>query len=651
MKKLCIFMCFALMLGLFSACKAPAKEELLPSVENTPEVSENPSPQVSEEPEVTPEPEETPLPEPDILDNKEPIDRKGVLSRVPNELVSSGTGQKILPFGEDILVWGPVSGSDGGPAVRLFVLGSSGSTLAEKVFDGMDLANVQVCSDKIALADFSDGEFLLLDSELEILSSVNTETEYCGIYSDPQAENIYVFTKEDGIRVIPLGDGEEYRLLENVSGLYASKENSHGVGFTCTDLDTQLAMSGILSFEKKQVQMVPFEGTFSSPEMVDDIWLAQVFGGSSEYCIGRAERPSRLYLERGSTATLLNENARIWVNTYTPDGFVISLYETDGRFISRCTLGKDAAGVYTSPVWSEKHGGYFFTVINSEGRDELLFWNISVNVVGKMLEMEPFEREQLTGSAVDRSLYERAHTIGESFGVDIRIADTCDTELTEYEMAQECSPEIITGALDAVESALSAYPEGFIDQLKFDVARHIELQLCGAISKKELPENISGFASFSGFMTRLDSRFIIVLDITSLGSLTQLLHHELAHVVHSKLMHDARLREDAVYSEDAWQALQPEGFVYAETYDEMPMEYFTDGYEDWFIDLYSRTFAKEDIARMLEYAASGQTWAFSSSPYKLAKLEYLCRCIRDAFDDTLWPEENLYEQTLTKAGN
>ncbi len=654
MRKLCIVLCLVLTLGVFSSCKAPAdNKQEMPDIQEQlrqPEESSG----VSEEPSTVPAPEVSKEPERNILDNKTPCESSTVLYNVFNEHVSGGISQKIFSYGENILVSGPVAGSDEGPAVKLYILSSeTGEALASRVFDGMDLAEVQVCGDKIALADWSDGEFVLLDSALEPVKTFTTGTEYCGFYADPKAETLYVFTNDEGIRVIPLDGGAETRLLENASGLYASKVNDYGVSFTYTDRVTQLAMSGFLSFEKNEAINVPFEGTFTASYMVGDIWLAPVFGESGVYCIGRAERPARLELEKQEktykTATLLCENSRILVTTYAVDECVLSLYESDGRFISSCSLGEGTSGVTGELLWSEKDSGYFFTVISPEGKDLLLFWDISLSTAGSDLEFSSFETDEPRGSAVDAALYDRAASVGERFDVSILIADTCDTALDEYEMEQECSADLIAAALDAVERALGAYPEGFIKQLKFDVARNIELQLCGTIKKKELPENVSGFSNFSGFMTRRDSRSVIVLDISGLASLEQLIHHELAHVIHGKLVHDAALREDALYSEDAWLALQPEGFVYADTYDEMPMEYFTDGYEAWFIDLYSRTFAKEDIARVLEYAASGQAWAFSSSEYKAAKLEYLCLCIRDAFDDTLWPEDNLFEQTLKMA--
>ena len=138
---------------------------------------------------------------------------------------------------------------------------------------------------------------------------------------------------------------------------------------------------------------------------------------------------------------------------------------------------------------------------------------------------------------------------------------------------------------------------------------------------------------------------MVVLDINRPGSLEQTIHHEIVHLIDNRLTFDAYLRPESNYSEENWAALNPVGFVYAGTYDEMPMHYFNDGYENYFLDIYSRTFAREDRARILEYAMIGADYVFST-PERLAKLDYLSRCIRECFDTTDWPARTPWEMPL-----
>ena len=170
--------------------------------------------------------------------------------------------------------------------------------------------------------------------------------------------------------------------------------------------------------------------------------------------------------------------------------------------------------------------------------------------------------------------------------------------------------------------------------------------MVGTLSKNLTEETYSGFTSFDAFVESQSGKTVLVADITKTSILEQTLYHEIMHLIDNKLAFDASLREDAIYSEETWQRLNPKGFVYAESYHNIPMEFYTDGYERYFIDIYSRTFAKEDRARIMEYAMMKSEWTFSSSPERLAKLEYLSKCIRDAFDTSGWPEYTVWEQML-----
>ena len=68
-----------------------------------------------------------------------------------------------------------------------------------------------------------------------------------------------------------------------------------------------------------------------------------------------------------------------------------------------------------------------------------------------------------------------------------------------------------------------------------------------------------------------------------------------------------------------------------------------------FVDGYATISPTEDRARVMEYAMieSGE-WTFRDSPVLQKKLDYYCRCIRDAFDTTGWKPTELWEQYLAK---
>ena len=92
--------------------------------------------------------------------------------------------------------------------------------------------------------------------------------------------------------------------------------------------------------------------------------------------------------------------------------------------------------------------------------------------------------------------------------------------------------------------------------------------------------------------------------------------------------------------------LLPEGFAYADSYDDVPADvkqYYSSGY---FAQDYACISASEDRATMIEKAMLGEAAVFEANPHLLPKLQYYCDCIRDSFDTAGWQEILPWEQLL-----
>ena len=135
----------------------------------------------------------------------------------------------------------------------------------------------------------------------------------------------------------------------------------------------------------------------------------------------------------------------------------------------------------------------------------------------------------------------------------------------------------------------------------------------------------------------------MVVDINS--RMPDTFYHEFSHIIDSRLAWDAAHRQDALFSEDEWRSLQPEGFTYSETYDTLPGGIQPEWYS-YFIDDYAMTNATEDRARILEYAMGDSATIFQNAPGLLKKLQYYCDCIRDCFDTAGWPQTTAWETPL-----
>ena len=198
-------------------------------------------------------------------------------------------------------------------------------------------------------------------------------------------------------------------------------------------------------------------------------------------------------------------------------------------------------------------------------------------------------------------------------------------------------PYFVREALNTLEQALSAYPDGFFRQLPYGNLLQIRIELVGALQGREdmdtHPTHIGGFAQ------SMNDHYLIVLDGTALQSET--VFHELSHIIDKRLAWDASLRNDALFSEDTWLSLQPSGFRYGESYIDIPAQ--VNG--DYFVSAYATSFPTEDRATLMALAMTDGA-ALQGKDGMIAKMRYYADCIRDCFDTTGWPETTLWESVL-----
>lgn len=610
-------LCLLLPMLLLTACKKPAANSDIPAQQEPP-VLDVPA-------------------EPSLLDGK--ILVEGALFSIENAYCQNGVQQELHLFGEQLLVFGPQYGEENKAQKHLALLDFSAGQVLHSL--PVDLsAQLQVCEDRIVLLKNQEGSATFLDPTLDTLG-----TTYVGYMDGTLAINtqgniLYCLRPQQGIFVKNMLEGGGKTILKNVANLYAGTRVENNLSVSYTDRYTQQQVSAILDLDAEKVLEIPFEGVFSAPQRAGDYWLCGLYGETGEYLLGTENRPYRLSLtEKYSAAFFLHNPDRILVKRQTDAGMELSLYELDGTFLSRITV----AGSPTNLLWWQ--GGYLFLATDETGRDRLMFWDLGVPVSGAPLTLTPAYQPPASGGAVSQSLYTRASVLGQAYGVQIRIAEQIDARYEEFTAQPELGETLIAQGLDALEQVLSQFPESFMPQLRYGTRQSVEIHLAGSIGRKNQPEQVSGFAGFAGFTEPRAAKTVIVLDLTRPGTLWQTFCHELAHVIEGKLAFDASIRQGTLYSVEAWRALNPSGFRYAETYDEMPTEYFTDGYDAYFMDLYSRTYQKEDQARILEHAMAQNTWMFST-PERKAKLQYLCKCIRDSFHTEDWPEVTFWELAL-----
>ena len=324
----------------------------------------------------------------------------------------------------------------------------------------------------------------------------------------------------------------------------------------------------------------------------------------------------------------------------------LTLYDADGTFLSETPLTVNGTDAYLESdfYWSEQYGGYFFTVSDTEGSINLLFWDLSAEMSGEDLTMTAFSGTEAVspGTSADPSLYERAAALSEKYGIEIRIADQCETVYPDFETYPVSDFDAVSSALDVLDFALSRYPEGFFRQLRYGHFRSAQFNLVGGLTARN---GFGGDLSYAAFTIEGEGCLQVVADISMTGPDTY--YHEISHMIDRKLAFDAFCREGALFSEERWLALCPSDFAYREEYGSPETSIWGTSLENYFIDDYACIRATEDRARILEYAMGGYDWPFEAAPLR-AKLQYYCACIRDGFDTTGWPAVLPWEEPLKK---
>ena len=252
----------------------------------------------------------------------------------------------------------------------------------------------------------------------------------------------------------------------------------------------------------------------------------------------------------------------------------------------------------------------------------------------------------LNGLPVAESLQEarqQADVLEQRYGVRILLSSQCReaAALSSYPITlsdiMDADAELngIRAVLTAMDRSFALYPEGFLAQfhngageggLCFLLVAHID----------------SDYGVVGCTYDSADWQYI-ALDVQANYMREGTVCHEIWHAIEGVLL---TRNWDAINQEE-WAACNPAGFSYnedAETPDSNP-ERWTFFYEFsaqdvYFVDAYSRTNAKEDRARIMEYimATEDVAGALVQSPAIAPNLQIMCRAIRENFDTSSWGE-------------
>lgn len=348
----------------------------------------------------------------------------------------------------------------------------------------------------------------------------------------------------------------------------------------------------------------------------------------------------------GETGTIWNIEGGLLYPVPEQNMLLVLCSVADGTRIDQYDLlsGRREASVTlpgVTEVWDlqfREDGVWFFCDV---GGETLCCWNTANSAIkDDTVYTAPFYTREDPDTAGLAALSEQANAFAQRFGIQIVIGEAVMEHMPgDFAFVPEHMVQVYEKYLHALEQVLQNFPEGFFAKAMEPRGGILRLCLVRAIQGNAESGTLDQDQGIQ-FWTERDGCVAVVLN----DGLEQSLYHVLMHVMESRIF-------NKVLTLDKWHTLNPKEFLYDNDYvanvNREDTKYL-EGENRYFIDTFSMSFAREDRARIFEYAATpGNEAVFRSAPMQ-AKLRTLCTAIRQAFGLTKYQGELVWEQYLSK---
>lgn len=282
----------------------------------------------------------------------------------------------------------------------------------------------------------------------------------------------------------------------------------------------------------------------------------------------------------------------------------------------------------------------WFLAEDVSGDTGLYCWDPSMNATG---DTTHYTTPYYTSMEPDweglARIEEQAKAIGKTYGVNIRVyEEAASTPPPDFTFEVAYQVPLYEEYLPLLEKGLGAYPKDFLKKLGTS-SNNGKVTIClvaGAYGDNDL----GALSAADGVQYMLDGNQYVVLVMN--GFMESSLYHELFHVIDTYVFNRVNIY-------DRWDELNPKGFRYDNDYleNQYREDYqYLENDTRAFIDMYSMSYAKEDRARVMEYAMQEGMEDYFTSPIMQSKLETLTKGIRKAFGLEKYKDPLVWEQYL-----
>ena len=560
-----------------------------------------------------------------------PWDAEGALVELPLNIPNGMIYTSHMIFDGDLMLWTQDHHRLNQPRLQICVLDlDTGQVLARADISTGCTMMPQVLGDALYVSDNESGTILKLDKGLNVVQKWQLDFPESALYMAANGM-AYVSKWGEASYAVNLETGEQKPILEGVTDIAYLDASDGYLKVTYYHPDSGDECVAFIDLYTAQRFDSPIRG-MGNCEFRNGTFLLNEFDESIEYTL-IPEGGDAMVSDLGYGSMKLLPNGLL-MHTGEENKY-LSIHDLSGKSLAQCAVTEQDYGYENIDlIPNEELGGYFVLLSNYEAGLRLLFWDTSKSQPGGDIVFAPIPDP----SEMEAEIQARVARLESEYGVKILVGEDAADYFYDFEAEVVTNPEDILDALDTLEDALEDYPAGFFRQLRYGDIHRTEIHLMGTITAT----NSEYVDTYEAFVQEGYDCHTMVMDIYLSDEATY--YHEFSHIIDSFLEWDSWNREDALFSDDTWCSFNP-GWFPGYTWDYSWEQYVED--YTCFVDSYSTINPTEDRARVLEYAMAeyGQ-WTFEEPSVLLSKLEYYCRCIRDAFDTTLWPDDLLWEQYL-----
>lgn len=533
-------------------------------------------------------------------------------------------------FDDELVLLRQVSGEG------FFSLYHGGKTVALGQGVEPTLEQIQITEQGIGYFDSKNKAMVFLNTDLVEIGRMYLPEELEGnAWLSPDWKMVYYCTAS-GICAMDLQTGIS-RLLKEQTALHQEITGGFGNGtvlrheLEVTEGKKQIhlvdAGSGMALQEGEHLsELVTKEERYFLPQNPQGVRQLRFGTGETHQVLWPAEAAAQPYMLFENNAVVMAQNSENRTD--------LSYYDLEtGKRTGSITMTN------VTEVWglcADGQEGLWLFGKSADGTEKLYHWNAQMSpanddavYTAPWYTLEAPDAEGLAQSV------KKATILSSKFGISILTwEDAAAAAPADHVFTAEHSAQIYDFYLPKLEKLLSAIPKGFFAQTSGE-----KLQFA-------LVNKISGEPSWGGMPQSDVLQFwnddVPVIALVLNEDLERSFYHGVYHLMETQILS----KTTALYE---WNKLNPSGFNYDNNYATnlgRGDSTYIDGEKRYFIDLFSMSYAKEDRARIFEYACMpGNEELFKSSVLQ-TKLQRICKGIRTAFGLSKEEDAFLWEQYL-----